>query len=406
VLVAEIDKDNIVQWEKTERAAGYAEESIKTWRSTLHLILADAVEDGVRETNPAARRRNRGKRAGRSRHRKPEKAITNALGILLIAERAALLSGRDDEFVAIVLKGFTGVRFGELVGLETRYVRPDGIQVESQLYELDSGELHRCPPKDDSYRLVYTPTWLLKLVNDHLQRTRPTPCRCHQHTYVFTGHRPPNGAPRQAGATLTDVARLAGVSKGHASDALNHPEKASEQVRVALATATASLGYVRGGWTGQLASHWRRGGFGTWLFHPAATGRFQKKGERLPARLVPIFAGPWPGIPVRGRGAAERANACWLPISDGLTPHGSRHTNKTMMDELGTPKKLQDHQLGHVDGSVQAGYSHVTAVMVQRLMEGFTELWKQALRARRQMASGSPVTVLDRLLQDEDNNDL
>jgi hypothetical protein len=30
--------------------------------------------------------------------------------VVLIAERAALLSGRDDEFVAVVTKGFTGVQ--------------------------------------------------------------------------------------------------------------------------------------------------------------------------------------------------------------------------------------------------------------------------------------------------------
>jgi hypothetical protein len=29
---------------------------------------------------------------------------------------------------------------------------------------------------------------------------------------------------------------------------------------------------------------------------------------------------PWPGIPIRGRNAAERAEVCWLPIADGLTP--------------------------------------------------------------------------------------
>ena len=38
----------------------------------------------------------------RSTRRGPEKAVTDALGILLIAERAAMLSGRDDEFVAIL----------------------------------------------------------------------------------------------------------------------------------------------------------------------------------------------------------------------------------------------------------------------------------------------------------------
>jgi hypothetical protein len=176
--VVDIQRSDIGTWEKRERAAGYAESSIKTWRATLHLILADAVEEGLRDSNPAERRRGRGRRAGRSRRRGPEKAVTTALGILLIAERAALLSGRDDEFVAIVLKGFTGIRWGELVGLETRYVRPTGIRIEWQLYELDTGELHRCPPKDDSHRTVDTPGWLAGLVSNHITRTRPAACAC------------------------------------------------------------------------------------------------------------------------------------------------------------------------------------------------------------------------------------
>ena len=181
--VADIVASDVVAWEKQERAAGYADSSVKTWRATLHLVLADAVEEGLRDSNPAARRRGRGKRAGRSRNRGPEKVVTTGLGILLVAERAALLSGRDDEFVAIVLKGFTGMRWGEVVGLETRFVRSAAVRVEWQLYELDTGELHRCPPKDDSHRTVDTPQWLMKLLADHLARTSPKPCRCHDQTY-------------------------------------------------------------------------------------------------------------------------------------------------------------------------------------------------------------------------------
>ncbi|MGH3678940.1 MAG: hypothetical protein ACRDT2_01230 [Natronosporangium sp.] len=107
--------------------------------------------------------------------------------MLLIAERAALLSGRDDEFVAVITKGFTGMRWGELVGLEPDYVRPGSIRVEWQLYELDTGELVRCPPKDDSYRTADTPDWLSRLVLDHIARTRPTACPCHGKRCVFHG---------------------------------------------------------------------------------------------------------------------------------------------------------------------------------------------------------------------------
>jgi hypothetical protein len=83
----------------------------------------------------------RGKRTGRAGHRRAEKTITTALGLLLIAERAALLSARDDEFVAM---GFAGIRWGDLVGLEIPYVRPAAVRVEWQLYELDSGMFERC----------------------------------------------------------------------------------------------------------------------------------------------------------------------------------------------------------------------------------------------------------------------
>src|SRR5690606_8393466 len=119
--LAGIGRGDVEAWERKEKAAGYAVASVQTWRSTLHLILADAVDEGLIPFNPATKRRGRGRRAGRSTLRGPEKTITTALGALLIAERAALLSGRDDEFVAVMLMAYTGMRWGELVGLETEY---------------------------------------------------------------------------------------------------------------------------------------------------------------------------------------------------------------------------------------------------------------------------------------------
>ncbi len=186
MALASILRTDVDLWEKKERAV-YAISSVKTWRSTLHVILEDAIDEGLITSNPAARRRGRGKRAGRSRGRGPEKVITDPLGILLIAERAALLSGRDDEFVAVVLKGYTGMRWGEIVGLEREFARLGSIRVEWQLYELDTGELVRCPPKDDSYRTLDEMDWLSDLVANHIARTKPTPCPCHGKTYVFRG---------------------------------------------------------------------------------------------------------------------------------------------------------------------------------------------------------------------------
>lgn len=396
--VVEISRDDVAAWEKRERAVPYAESSIKSWRSTLHLILADAVEDGLRDSNPAARRRGRGRRDGRSQSRGPEKVVTTALGILLIAERAALLSGRDDEFIAITLLGYTGMRWGEAVGLEPEFVRPGSVRVEWQLYELDTGELHRCPPKDGSRRTIDVPEWLSRLLADHLARTQPQPCQCHGRKYVFHGHRATKGAPARPGAKLIDVARRAGVSTGTASAVLNRPESVPELTRVKVTTAMTDLGYVRGGPAGELAAHWRRNGFATWLFHPATTGWYPKKAPR-PPQPVPILAEPWPGVPARGRNAPGRADVCWLPVARGLTPHGLRHTHKTLMEELGTPIKLMDDRMGHEDGSVQALYSHITTEMRRRLMGGLIGFWTDALDRRHRMAPGSPVAALDELLK-------
>ncbi|MFG2114389.1 LacI family DNA-binding transcriptional regulator [Streptomyces sp. NPDC048718] len=382
--------------EKQERAL-YAASSVKTWRSTLHLILEDAIDEGLITSNPAARRRGRGKRAGRSRDRGPEKVITDALGILLIAERASLLSGRDDEFVAVVHKGYTGVRWAEMVGLETEFVRTGSFRVEWQLYELDTGELVRVPPKDDSYRTLDSPDWLSALVANHIARTKPAPCSCHGKTYVYRGF----GAARTGGhqgAKLADVARRADVSTGTVSNVLNHPARVAEATRAKVEQAIADLGFVRGGTVSEHAAHWRRNGSATWLFTPAVSGWYPKKAPQE-ARPVPLLGEPWPGVPSRGRNATDRADACWLPIAKGLTPHGLRHTHRTMMEDLGTEKVLMDERMGHIDGSVSARYAHVTPGMRRRLMAGLTEQWEAALDARLAMCRRSPVRVLDELLR-------
>ncbi|MEV0570212.1 LacI family DNA-binding transcriptional regulator [Dactylosporangium sp. NPDC050588] len=395
-----ITEAEVRAWEQRERALDYAESSIKSWRALLHLVLADAQSDGLMASNPATRRRGRGKRAGRSQKRAPEKTITTVLGVLLIAERLALLSGRDEEFVLCLLLAFTGMRFGEMVGLETRFVRQDSIRIEWQLYELDTGELVRCPPKDDSYRTVFIPAWLAKLVREHIARAAPTACACHGFTYVFSGHRPANKAAQRPGPKLVDVARRAGVAVGTVSNVLNGRVAVSDGTREKVEAAIRDLGYVRGASGGELAAHQRRSGFATWLFQPAVTGKYPQKAPLLP-RPVPILGEPWPGVPIRGRNSALHADACWLPIAAGLTPHGFRHTYKTVMEELGTPAPLMDDQIGHEDGSIQARYSHTTATMVATLMAGLTGLWEDALDARRRMRPGSPVAVLDRLLREE-----
>jgi integrase len=149
--------------------------------------------------NPALRPRNRGRRTGRRLQLSPQRAWATPLETLLLAERAALLTGRDEDFTMILTIGYTGLRWGEAIGLECGYLHPGGLHVEWQLRELN-GRFYRLPPKDDSYR---SPAWepclpvdlppfltglLSRQIRDH---PRPT-CSCApQHggsgRYLFLG---------------------------------------------------------------------------------------------------------------------------------------------------------------------------------------------------------------------------
>jgi hypothetical protein len=260
---------------------------------------------------------------------------------------------------------------------------------------LADAELEKAALKDDSYRTIDAPDWLGKLVMDHVTRIQPTACQCHGLTYVFRGYGPARSASRLPGTRLVDVASRADVSTGTVSNVLNRPDSVAEATRAKVAAAMAELGYRRGAVGGDLAAHWRRNNFAARIFQPAATGRYPKVGS---GGVVPIQAAPYPGVPVRGRNAAGRADACWAAVGVGLTPHSLRHTYKTLMEELGTPHKLMDAQMGHEDGSVQARYSHVTDTMRRRLLAGLTEMWSAALDARRGLDARSPVAALDRLL--------
>ncbi len=168
---------------------------------------------------------------------------------------------------------------------------------------------------------------------------------------VYRGRGTPG--TRHRGATLRQVAELAGVSTGTVSNVLNRPDAVAERTRVRVEKAIAELGFVRQAGPSREAPHWRRSGHATWVFTPAATGWYPRKSHA--AHPVPMTGWPFPGVPVRGRGASDRAEACWLPVQTRLTRHGLRHGHRTLMEELGTPKVLMDERMGHeADRSVPA----------------------------------------------------
>lgn len=79
--------------------------------------------------------------------------------------------------------------------------------------------------------------------------------------------------------------------------------------------------------------------------------------------------GFWLGRCFQGQGCGTK----------GLTPHGLRHTHRTVMEDLGTEKVLMGERMGHIDGSVSARYARVTPGMRKRLILGLTEQWEAAL---------------------------
>jgi hypothetical protein len=58
--------------------------------------------------------------------------------------------------------------------------------------------------------------------------------------------------------------------------------------------------------------------------------------------------------------SADVPLACWLPVKDGLTPHGLRHSHKTWMAEDGIPEILAEQRLGHDVPGMRGLYAHAS----------------------------------------------
>jgi integrase len=364
-----LSTEEITKWENTLPAReGISRRTARDTRSLLCTILGDAAatKPPLIPYNPALRPRNRGRRTGRRLARTPQRVWATPLQVLLIAERAALLTGRADDFTMIITIAYTGLRWGEAIGLETKHTHPGEIHIEWQLRELRSA-FHRLPPKDDSYR---SPAW--------------EPC-----------------LPVDLPPFLADL--LARQVQG--------------QPRNPCACAIQHGGTGRYVFLGPDGGHYRRSNYARRVFRPACDGRFEPAPSR-PARLVIADATVWPGIPVamwppaqlgttryappRGRGIQPIPEstplACWLPIKLGLTPHGLRHSHKTWMAEDGIPEILAEQRLGHEVPGMRGLYAHASDRMRDDLRAALQARWDESLRERAAIHPHSPVPLLDELL--------
>lgn len=394
---------DVEAWEQDLLAAGYAPDSVRTYRATLHTCLQDAVPQ-LLPANPATKKANRGKRgvAKANAASKKEKVITSVFGGLLIAERMAILSGRDDEFVLPLTLQHGGLRLGEGIGLEREYIppafaRPGILRVEWQLSEVE-GRLIKTIPKYGSRGDVVIAPFLERLLDAHCSATIPAKCPCHGFAYVFRGLGAPRGTPK-SGVTIRDVAEAAGVSTGTVSNVITRPELVTVKSRATVEDAIRDLGWLPGSAPVEPAWHWRRSGFEEMLTM-AASGRFPMRQRRrgLAGEGVPL-AGEWPGARVTGRYATRRAEWCWAPVAVGLTPHGLRHSLRTWMEESRVHPVLAEAQMRHEQTGVDV-YRHVTEGMREEYRGLSEEAWDDALDRRLEMADRSPVRSLDRLLQE------
>lgn len=140
--------------------------TVSTVRGQLSTMLEDAVFEGLLDSNPAQRRKRRGRYKRRA---KAEKVWVYEADVLRVATNLRALRG-EWAFVLTVLAAFTGMRWGELIGLKREFVWLDqgAVRVEWQLVEHDDGSFEEKPPKYESRRTLRIPPFLVALLGDFL----------------------------------------------------------------------------------------------------------------------------------------------------------------------------------------------------------------------------------------------
>jgi integrase len=163
-----LETHEIATWERELIARGYQRRTAREARSTLATILSDAMPRYI-QTNPAARKRGKGRKGQRriERAEKAERSWASPLEVLLFAERCAALSGHDEDFVLAVTVAYTGMRWSEAMGLSPECVHREVVKINWKLYELDS-RFYRGRPKDGSIRDADLPPFLAELLARHL----------------------------------------------------------------------------------------------------------------------------------------------------------------------------------------------------------------------------------------------
>jgi integrase len=399
--------EEIAAWEMELVRRGYAHRTARDARSMLITVLGDAVPRYI-QSNPAERRRGKGRKGQRriARLESAEKVWATPFQVLLLAERCAALSGQVTDFVMNIFLAYTGSRWSEIIGLAPECVRGDRVSIDWKLYELN-GRFYKGRPKDGSIRPADLPPFLAQLLAGHLASTRDVRCTCRDTEepwctggeYVFLG--PSRGHFRRSNY-CERFFRPAADGWYPAREGKHRPRP---PVPVLVKDCAV--------FPGRPVPPWPPGTPGQEFVPPTGrgfprlvsdqhTGRCSTCGHAWPRRLDGKLTSHMAGkVRCPGSGqepAVDETLASWLPVINGLTPHGLRHGHQTWMDEDGISEVLKAERMGHEMPGMHGIYGHVSPSMRAKLKAALQERWERSLRERARLNPRSIVPTLDGLL--------
>ncbi|MBF8186368.1 tyrosine-type recombinase/integrase family protein [Nonomuraea sp. K274] len=396
LALVNITPDIVNRWERSVVAAGYAISTARTARAVLSSVLDDARRAGRIASNPAEKPRGKGRKADRRIEvfEQAAKVWPSPFEAILIGERIALLSGRERDFVMVLLAAWTGLRWSELLALTPSSLDERGrLKVHWKLYE-DDGRWYWGRPKDGSMRIIDLPEWLWEMV----RAIRPRRCGCPKDAaapfcqgreVLFLGERTHHRRSAFSRLYLRPAAEGVYPTKGNAP---------------VLADAATS-------WPGEPLASWPAAVPGVAYEPPLlrriarqTPGQVNARSQRAELVAYAIEQGADEQLVARMSREAlmdaylrPRADGLvsWLPILPDLTMHGLRHAHQTWMDDGAIKTALKVERMGHTDYTISARYGHVTDTMRGELLDLLTALRDEALRRRWELSPRSSVRVLD-----------
>jgi hypothetical protein len=404
--LADIEAEDVAAWELELVAKGYKVRTAREARNLLTTILNDAIPKHIK-FNPAARRRGKGRKGQRriAEAEKAEKVWPAPLEALLFAERCAVLSADDSDFVLNITVDYTGARWSEVMGLIPECVSDTVMSINWKLYELN-GRFYRGRPKDGSIRDADLPPFLAELLQWQLDSHPDKKCTCRNtekpwcpgRRYVFLN--PTNGHHRRSNYGAR-VVRPAADGKFPAREGKQpHPA-----IPVLVDASAPFPGVTLAPWPPAVPGQSYEPPTGRGIARMVAKDGFGRcsvcaRVTQLRADGALILHGPRDDrCPGSGQLPGEPPPlASWLPLIPGLTEHGQRHAHQTMMDDLNVRYVLQADRMGHQVAGMRGVYAHIAPEWRADLTEGLQRLWEQSLDARLQISERSSVPLLDGLL--------